>query len=127
MATAAKATGSPSRTRAPSRRKRRPRRGVLVRRWLGVGALCLVGLLYYRPLHTYIDTRQTLGDRAGQVKSLRVEKRQLERKLADAASDSALVREARRLGFVKPGERLFIVKGIQAWKRARHTIKRHGG
>ena len=100
---------------------------MLVRRWLGVGALCLVGLLYYRPLHTYVDTRHTLVERSGQVQNLRAEKRQLERKLADTASDSALVREARRLGLVKPGERLFIVKGIGAWKRAQHTIRRHGG
>ena len=28
---------------------------------------------------------------------------------------------------VKPGERLFIVKGIEAWKHAQHTIRRHGG
>ena len=106
---------------ATRKNKRRPRRGVLVRRWLGVGALCLVGLLYYRPLHTYVDTRQTLVERSRQVQTLHAEKRQLERKLADTASDSALVREARRLGLVKPGERLFIVKGIAAWQR------RHGG
>jgi hypothetical protein len=37
------------------------------------------------------------------------------------------VREARQLGLVKPGERLFIVKGVEAWKRAQHTIRRHGG
>jgi hypothetical protein len=61
---------------------------VLVRRWLGVGALCLVGLLYYRPLHTYVDTRHTLVERSSQVQSLRAEKRQLEQKLADTASDS---------------------------------------
>ena len=91
---------------------------MLVRRWLGVGALCLVGLLYYRPLHTYVDTRHTLVERSGQVQNLRAEKRQLERKLADTASDSALVREARRLGLVKPGERLFIVKGIEAYDPA---------
>jgi cell division protein FtsB len=107
--------------------KRRPRRGVLVRRWLGVGALCLVGLLYYRPLHTYIGTRQTLVERSGQVENLRVEKRKLERTFADTTSDSALVREARRLGLVKPGERLFIVKGVEAWKHAQHTIRRHEG
>jgi cell division protein FtsB len=107
--------------------KRRPRRGVLVRRWLGVGALCLVGLLYYRPLHTYMGTRQTLVERSGQVETLRAEKRKLERKLADTTSDSALVREARRLGLVKPGEQLFIVKGVEAWKHAQHTIRRHGG
>jgi cell division protein FtsB len=112
---------------AARRKGRRPRRGVLVRRWLGVGALCLVGLLYYRPLHTYMGTRHTLVERSSQVENLRAEKRKLERKLADTTSDSALVREARRLGLVKPGERLFIVKGVEAWKRARHTIRRDGG
>ena len=112
---------------AAKKRRRRPRRGVLVRRWLGVGALCLVGLLYYRPLHTYADTRHTLVERSGQVQNLRAEKRKLERKLADSAGDAALVREARRLGLVKPGERLFIVKGIEAWKHAQRTIRRHGG
>jgi len=113
---------------APAKKcRRRPRRGVLVRRWLGIGALCLVGLLYYRPLHTYVDTRRTLLERAGQVKSLRDERRQLQRKLADSASEAALVREARQLGLVRPGERLFIVKGVEVWKHARRTIRRHEG
>jgi cell division protein FtsB len=113
---------------APAKKpRRRPRRGVLVRRWLGVGALCLVGLLYYRPLNTYFSTKQTLAERSAQVRGLRTERRQLQRKLADATGDAALVREARRLGLVKQGERLFIVKGIQAWERAQRTIRRHGG
>jgi len=112
---------------ANKRRRRRPRRAVLVRRWLGVGALCLVGLLYYSPLHTYVDTRHTLVQRSAEVRSLRNERRQLERRLADSTGDAALVREARRLGLVKPGERLFIVKGIEAWNHARHTIKRDEG
>ena len=120
MTAAARAPGR------PARRRRRPRRAVLVRRWLGVGALCLIGLLYYRPLHTYLTTRQTLVERSAEVKSLRAERHRLERKLADSATDSALVREARRLGLVKPGERLFIVRGIKAWLDA-HTIRRHGG
>jgi cell division protein FtsB len=112
---------------ASQRRRRRPRRSVLVRRWLGVGGLLLIGLLYYRPLHTYVATRKTLAERAADVRQLRSERRSLERKVADATTDSALVREARRLGLVRPGERLFIVKGIEAWERARHTIRRHGG
>ena len=112
---------------APTKQKgRRPRRGVLVRRWHGVGALCLVGLLYYRPLRTYVDTRHTLAERSGQVASLRGERQRLQRKLADATGDAALVREARRLGLVKSGERLFIVKGAQGWEQARRTIRRHG-
>jgi cell division protein FtsB len=112
---------------AEKRKRRRPRRGVLVRRWLGVGALCLVALLYYRPLRTYLDTRHTLADRTAEVRSLRNEKGRLVRQLAESASNSALVREARRLGLVKPGERLFIVRGIEAWKQAQRTIRRHGG
>jgi cell division protein FtsB len=108
------------------KKRRRPRRGVLVRRWLGVGALCLVALLYYRPLRTYVDTRHTLVGRTAEVRALRSEKSKLTRRLEDSAGDSALVREARRLGLVKPGERLFIVRGIEAWKRARASMKPHG-
>jgi hypothetical protein len=108
------------------KKRRRPRRGVLVRRWLGVGALCLVALLYYRPLRTYVDTRHTLVERTSEVRVLRSQKSKLMRQLADSASESALIREARRLGLVKPGERLFIVRGIEAWKRARASMKPHG-
>jgi cell division protein FtsB len=111
---------------AAKKKGRRPRRSVLVRRWLGVGALCLVGLLYYRPLRTYVDTRDALANRSAQVASLRGERQRLQRKLADATGDAALVREARRLGLVKSGERLFIVKGVRAWEQARRTIRRHG-
>lgn len=98
-----------------------------MRRWLGVGAICLVALLYYRPLRTYLETRRTLVQQAADVRSLNAERADLERRLADSATNSALVREARSLGFVKPGERLFIVQGIDLWKRLEHTIQGHGG
>ena len=35
----------------------------------------------------------------------------------EADTPEALTREARRIGYVKPGERLFIVKGIAGWRR----------
>ena len=39
---------------------------------------------------------------------------------------AALAREARQLGFVQPGERLFIVKGIERWQRERTaTAEQH--
>jgi cell division protein FtsB len=107
-------------------RRRKPSRASLVRRWLGVGALCLVALLYYRPVRTYVETHRTLEQRDADVQTLRAQRKALERKLADAATDSALIREARRLGYVKPGERLFIVKGAEAWNPAERTIRRHG-
>ena len=82
-------------------------------------ALALVSLLYYKPIRTYLDTREVVAERSAEVRSLRAEKRALEGRLARTAVDEELARQARRLGLVKPGERLFIVKGIGAWRRAR--------
>ena len=109
-----------------AKRKRRPPRSTLLLRWLAVAAVGLMALLYYRPLRSYVDTRNTLSERITEVRSLRAQKGELERRLAESKSPAALTREARRLGFVKPGERLFIVKGIEAWRRARTTIGRDG-
>ena len=106
-------------------RKKPPRRRVLLR-WLALAAVALIALLYYRPLHTYLGTRQTLSQRSAEVRTLRGERRTLERRLAAAGTNDALIRQARRLGLVRPGERLFIVKGIEAWRRGGSTIRRHG-
>ncbi len=99
-------------------------------RWLAVGAVALIGFLYYRPLHTYFSTRSALAQRSAEVSRLRAQHRELAGRLAESTSTDALEREARRLGLVKPGERLFIVKGIKSWLRRqeRHAsrIERHG-
>ena len=84
---------------------------------LPVVILTVMAFLYYRPLASYLETRSELGTRRGEVATLRTEKVRLERRLARTTSDAALAREARRIGYVKPGERLFIVKGIAAWQR----------
>ena len=76
-----------------------------------------MAFLYYRPISSYLQTRNELGVRRAQVVALRAEKAQLERTLASTTSNAALLREARRIGYVRPGERLFIVKGITAWQR----------
>jgi cell division protein FtsB len=104
--------------RGPKRRKRIPRRRFFVR-WLVLGVFVFVGFLYYQPLRSYLETRDALAGRTDEVRSLREEKRMLEQRLTQADTEEALTREARRLGYVKPGERLFIVKGIDAWRRAR--------
>ena len=103
--------------RVSKRRKRIPRARFLVR-WLVLGVLGFVAFLYYQPLRSYVETRDALSERAAEVESLRAEKSSLERRLAEADTPEALAREARRLGYVKPGEQLFIVKGIEAWRRA---------
>jgi cell division protein FtsB len=85
-------------------------------RWLAVATILVVGLLYYRPLKSYLDTKASLEERAAQVRSLRAERDELARQVAESDTPEALARRARRLGLVKPGERLFIVKGIDEWR-----------
>jgi cell division protein FtsB len=91
-------------------------------RWVAVGTLVFVGLLYYRPLKSYVETRQSLRERAEEVRSLRAERDALARRLDESDSPEALARRARRLGLVKPGERLFIVKGVEEWRRRATSI-----
>jgi cell division protein FtsB len=93
-----------------------PRR-LRIRRLAAVAVLALVGFLYVQPLRTYLDRRDTVARRSAEVRALDAERRQLERRLAAQTSTAALVQEARRLALVKPGERLYIVKGIDAWRR----------
>jgi cell division protein FtsB len=105
----------PSRSPRKRSRRRARRRAPLVR-WLAVATILVVGLLYYRPLKSYLDTKASLEERAAQVRSLRAERDELARQVAESDTPEALARRARRLGLVKPGERLFIVKGIDEWR-----------
>lgn len=98
---------------AKHRRRRAPRSQLL--RWGAVVAACVVAVLYYKPARTYLHTRDAVSARAAEVRKLRRQHAQLERLVAASTSDAELAREARRLGLVKPGERLFIVKGINRW------------
>ncbi len=87
-------------------------------RWVALGVVLLLGLLYYRPIRAYVHTHHAVQARAAEVANLTARKQQLEERLAEIRSGSTLVRGARRLGLVKPGEHLFIVRGISAWRRA---------
>ena len=111
---------------AKRRRSKRPPKSRLALRWLGVAVLCLAAFLYYRPARTYFQTRDTLATRSAEVQKLAAQKERLRRLVAASTSDAALAREARRLGLVKPGEQLFIVKGIAKW-RHRHGYAREDG
>jgi cell division protein FtsB len=106
--------------------RRRPARSSNLLRWLAIGAILLVGLLYARPLRSYLSTKHDLARRAADVRALQAQKRALQRRLAEASTPEALERQARRLGLVRPGERLFIVKGISAWVHSKATIARGG-
>ena len=99
------------------RTKKRVPRGRFLLRWLALGVLVFIAFLYSQPLRSYLSTRDALAQRSAEVRQLRAQKLRLERRLAEADTPQALTREARRLGYIKPGERLFIVKGIGSWRR----------
>ena len=91
-------------------------------RWLiPLVVLGAVGFLYVRPISSYLDTRSQLDDRRAEVEVLRTERARLQTRLEQETSVDGLARQARRIGYVRPGEHLFIVEGTAAW------AKQHGG
>jgi cell division protein FtsB len=104
-----------TRERRPRRRLRRPPRWLLPLVVFGV-----VGFLYVRPIHTYLLTRTQLDDRRAEVSMLRAQRARLDGRLEQETSVDGLARQARRIGYVRPGEHLFIVEGTAVW------AKQHG-
>ena len=94
--------------------------------WL-VGLVAIAVYLYYRPLASYVETKRELAESRTEVEALHVAKERLEQRLAFSASVEATRREARRLGYVRPGEQLFIVKGLPAWRQAHARSVRGDG
>jgi len=89
-------------------------------RLLAICGIVLVAFLYWKPLHTYLHTKGELQASTSEVRSLRLEKQKLQAHIAAADKGDQLLREARRLGLVKKNERLFIVRGIDAWRHQKH-------
>jgi cell division protein FtsB len=111
------------------RRKKRSTRTRGRRRLRLVWLLALLGVavyLYYRPLSSYLETRGDLAARQAEVESLRAVKAGLEERLANFTSLEATEREARRIGYVRPGEQLFVVKGIPDWRRQQRSLRGNG-
>jgi cell division protein FtsB len=104
---------------------RRPPLATLARRWFAVLLVVLIGYAYYHPLRSWLEKRHDLSSRKAEVARLSAEKRSLLERVQASGTTHSLAREARRLGYIRPGEHLFIVKGIQAWKNA-HTIDGDG-
>ena len=111
---------------ARKKRSRRPPASTLARRWSVVAAVVIVAYLYYHPLRTYFSTRNELGSQRAQVVQLATQKRDLQHRLAATTSLGAIARQARELGYVRPGEHLYIVKGIEAWRAHQASLARSG-
>jgi uncharacterized protein (DUF3084 family) len=101
----------------PAKKRLRRLRRLRFGRLGAIAAVVLVAYLYYRPLSSWSHMRGALAQRASQVQVLETQKAALEREVEQATSLAQLARSARRIGLVRPGERLFIVKCIPEWRR----------
>ena len=104
-------------TAKPAKKRLRRLRRLRFGRLGAIAAIVLVAYLYYRPLSSWTHTRGALAQRTSQVQVLEAQQATLERAVEQATSLTQLARTARRIGLVRPGERLFIVKGIPEWRR----------
>jgi cell division protein FtsB len=87
-------------------------------RWDRVGRvalLCvLVGLvfLYVGPARSYVAALGQASQTRGDLHGLQREHDRLEARKRALASPAVLEAEARKLGYVKPGERPYVVEGL---------------
>jgi len=93
--------------------------------WL-VALVSASAYFYYQPLSSYVETRRELDARRAEVETLRIVKADLEGRLESSTSLAATKREARRIGYVLPGEQLFVIKGIPEWRRTQRNLKGDG-
>jgi cell division protein FtsB len=96
--------------------RRKPSRSALALRWVGALVLLLIAISYIHPLGSYRHAQAEVAKREAAIARLEQGNDKLAARLALAGKSEFVEREARRLGLVRPGERLFIVKGIETWK-----------
>lgn len=70
----------------------------------------MIAVSYIPPLRAYAQARDDVAERKAEAAQLEEKNRELERRVAHAKTAAFVEREARKLGLVRPGERLFIVK-----------------
>jgi cell division protein FtsB len=110
--------------RSPSKRSRRPSRSARALRWIGLAVLLAVAIGYVQPLRAYRDATADVAARRAEVDRIARANAALEDRIDEAATPEFVEREARKLGLVQPGERLFIVTGIEEWKHERRARAR---
>jgi cell division protein FtsB len=93
-------------------RRRRPSRSALALRWLTVAVFIAIAVAYVHPLRAYLEARGDVERRRAEIAQVEGESAALERKLHRTGEREFVEQEARKLGLVRPGERLYIVRGL---------------
>ena len=81
--------------------------------------LLVVAVGYVQPLRAYQQAEDDVAVRRAQVELMEQRNESLEKQLEEAGTNEFIERSARRLGLVKPGERLFTITDVDEWKRER--------
>ncbi len=119
MPMAARASRQPA--RRASKKRRRISKPARALRWIGLVVLLAAAVGYVQPLRAYRDATADVAARRAQIGRITYANAQLEQRIDETETPEFVEREARKLGLVKPGERLFIVTGIDEWKHARRA------
>lgn len=70
-----------------------------------------IGVAYVQPIRAYLETGDEVAAARAERTALLRKQGVLRHQLELAGTDAFMEREARKLGFVRPGERLFVVQG----------------
>lgn len=87
--------------------------------WQRVGRVALTIVLfavlasYLNPVVNFIDSWRDSRANEERLAELKREKRMLERRAAEALTQPVVEREARRLGYIRPDERAYVVRGLR--------------
>lgn len=83
--------------------------------------LLAVAVGYVQPLRAYQDATADVAVQKAQIDRIEQANATLEQRIEETETSAFVEREARKLGLVKPGERLFIVTGVDEWKHERRA------
>jgi hypothetical protein len=88
-----------------------------VGRLLAAGAICAIAVGYVQPIRAYMEAEEQVGAKRAERASLLRQQARLRARLELAGSEAFVLREARRIQLVRRGETLYVVNGVQRWKR----------
>ena len=97
----------------PGPRRRRTRVN-----WDRLGRIVLVVVLfavlasYLNPVVNFVDAWRDSKSTKQELRDLAVENAKLRARAADNSSDPVMLREARKLGMVRPGERSYVIHNL---------------
>jgi cell division protein FtsB len=83
-------------------------------RWALVGVFAFVLLLYVGPAARWVSTYRQAKEKRAEVAQLQAQNRSLRSRQASLEGASSLERQARRLGMVQAGEKLYVISGTGA-------------